>query len=254
MWETSDAAMVMYLRPHLQRTLWVLTPPAPVLRRATPNAQNSGAFDLGAIYASVVLKSVQRAYHASRQPRPRPSPPPLPLQPQVQSRTVPDPIISVDDADVEIVLEAPPARSARVLTWLGVGVTWLTTTALAFLVGASLSAHIYSPATTAATPNAEAAPPASVASSAMASARPDGPPVISVEDLPVAGSRPSPTVLRSAEPIAEPKTRAARTPAPIMAARAPGAPPLRAKAASAKVPSGPLTLEEAMRRAVYGTP
>jgi hypothetical protein len=241
-----------YSTRDLHRTLWVLTPPAPLLRRAVPNAQSSGAFDLGAMYASVVIKSVQRAY-ASRQRQLRtslPRLPPLPVRrPNVPRATLD--VLDMDEVEVPIIVEMPPVRGARALAWLGVAVSWLTTTALAVLIGTSLPAHLHSaPATTAAAPTEEAAsPPSPAAAAVLASASTDSPPVIAVEDLPVARPRP-PSAWRNAEPGAEPKKmRPSPASGAIAAVRASSAPAVvRVKAA--KEPPRPLTLEEAMRQAV----
>ena len=246
-------------RRDLSSALGALTPAAP-----NPGAsggrssQNSGLFDLGALYADELERAIQRARGARR------APPPLrvtdllhPLAASpVGTARVWD--IGVDDASVEMV--ALPPRGARAGAWFGVAVTWMATTTLGFLVATAVPAHVHRTAAAAIAISAPAVvatppPPASVPATAPVApivqpqaASTTGPKVISLEDLPVAGPA-------STTKVAHPhhSSGIAAVPAAVAVAQVrptvADAPPPPAKAAPPKQ-TGPMSLDDMIRHAV----
>jgi hypothetical protein len=232
-------------RRDLFRTLGALTPPAPATTRG---AQDSGLFDLGAMSAQL-----QQAIQKARGPRT--APPPLRIEdllgplgrPSAQS-------IDLEDADVEVVHEAPARPLGRAARWF-VAVTWLATAALSMLVATSIPAHIRPAA--AAPIVAAAAAPAPVVLPSVAAATPAavpsaaplqnaGPKALSPEDLPVAGAT-SATPARATgnrrvatPPAVRSRAKSAEAPAPVKAAPAP----------VAKAPAEPLSLDQMIQKAV----
>jgi hypothetical protein len=243
-------------RRDISRTLGALTPPAPAGQIGggfQQSAQDSGLFDLGALYAGELERAIQRARV------PREAPPPRRLHgPSVR-------IWDVEDVDVHILPEAPaPARPiARVAGWFNVAVTWLATTSLGFLVATSVPAHLRpahvlpAPAVAVAAPPPAAvlAVPQPTAAPQAASAQVAAPPVVSLQDLPVAPATTAPATKAAPPPRATAAKKAApppqsSSPAPARASTedAPRAP---VKAAPVKAAAaGPISLDELIRQTV----
>ncbi len=242
-----------------------LTPRVPQASARTLRAtQNSGLFDVGALYAEAFQQVARRARTdprlamplarsaqatwpaAARWPRPALS---YPLEPEP----------SFEYRDVA-------ARPTRGLGWFGVAVAWLATVTTAALIATSLPAH--APTHVRALPVA-VAPVAPIITSAAPPALPaPEPPVPEVvpSALPVAALSVAPPAVRPApkKMVLAPKVAAPAPPrvhpappAPVVAAAAPAAPVTapRAAASSRPAPVAPastagMSLDELIRHEV----
>lgn len=213
-----------------------LTPRVPqASARALRASQNSGLFDVGALYAEAFQQVARRARTDPRlaMPLARSAQPTWPAaarwpQPALSYPLEPEP--SFEYLDVA-------ARPARGLGWFGVAVAWLATVTTAALIATSLPAH--APTHVRALP-VVAAPVVPI----IASAAPPPPPALPASEppvpevvpseLPVAALSVAPPAVRPApkKMVVAPKVAA---PAPPRVHPAPPAPVVAAAAAAAPV-------------------
>ncbi len=254
-------------RRDLSRTLGALTASAPRLTEAHRGAQNSGLFDLGALYAAELQRAIQRARPA------RPRPPPLRVNDLLRPLGAGSPAaasiwdIDIEDANLEVMPKAPVRALARAAGWYAVAITWLATTTLGALVATSVPAHarpahpaplLTVAASQAPTPAASPAPgPAALGSTPAADAPRDpksaqaaaAPAVIAAQDLPLApaASAASPAHATAPRRGAGQSQPHAAPPAHAVATTTDAA---KSPAKAAPAPAGPVSLDEMIRRAV----
>jgi hypothetical protein len=235
-----------------------LTPRVPRITVQQRGEQNSGLFDVGALYAASVEQVMRRARVA--QPPvfgiagvAQPAPVALPSTWGATAARVQR--VQVEEIDIDLFL----GRS-RGVGWFGVAVAWLATTALGATIATTVPAHTvargHAPALVVAATAPAVAPPTAV----MALAAP--PPAVSapVAETPSVAVAVAPAVAaKKAMTVTHARTRPVAasvaadvtpTPQPQKAASVEAPPQPKAAVASSPPAAGGASLEELMRRAV----
>jgi len=243
-----------------------LTPALPKAREMSfRGGQNSGLFDVGALYAEALEEVLRRTRSDVRlAPLTRAAQPTWPRSPSLPRRPSwprsagwGEPVVSFDlDEDVPVELgNAVEARPSRGIGWFGVAVAWLATVTMGASIATTLPGHALTrlrlPASVLPAPPAPPAPPAA--------ASPWSP---SVAPLPMAAvtgvsvSSPSPTVVPLTLVISAPAMAAPALASPHVAtkhlAAHPAAPPPAAHARS-PLPASPVASAVAPPPSATGT-
>jgi hypothetical protein len=220
-----------------------LTPALPRSREISfRGGQNSGLFDVGALYAEALDEVLRRTRSDVRlAPLTRAAQPTWPRSPTGPRRPTRggwgEPVVSFDlDADVPVELgNAVEARPSRGIGWFGVAVAWLATVTMGASIATTLPGHaltrLHLPVSVLPTPPAPPAPPVA-ASPWSPSVAPS--PMAAMTGVSV--SSPSPTVVPLTLVVSAPAMAAPPVAAPHLATKHLAHPAAPAPVAHARSP------------------
>ena len=253
-------------------------------RCSSAGEQNSGLFDIGAMYAASVEQVMRRAQRARQPPaivglaEPPPSRRAAPIEHSYGAHDID--LIELTETPVEI-FSIPGLRRRGRVGWFAVAVAWLATATLASVIATAVPAHrlsrVLAPAavnaaapSTALAPTTPIAPPTptepatitatatatpTATPTATATATPTAtvtalaPPPVKIHQAPAPHPRPAAHVASTDAPTASPAPVAKPAPTTDVSVAAPKPPPAKEAPAAAPAPAG-TSLEDLIRQAV----